>query len=223
MLEARNVSVTHQTRHGTVQAVQDVSLTCPPGTVTVLRGASGSGKSSLFSVLAGIAPVVAGEVRFMGRDLGSMSERERTALRRTDMALVFQAYNLMPTLSAFENVVYPLRRAGLADAEQRAAEALETLKVAHRADLRPGLLSGGEQQRVAVARALAMRPKALLADEPTGALDVENADHVMRILRLMADRDGAAVFVISHDPTVGSFADQVLELDKGRLHDARVH
>lgn len=223
MLEARKISVTHQTRHGTVQAVRDVSLSCPPGTVTVLRGPSGSGKSSLFSVLAGIAPATSGEVVFMGRDLGSLSDQERTSLRRTQMALVFQAYNLMPTLSAYENVIYPLRRAGIVDADQRTREALETLKVAHRADLRPGLLSGGEQQRVAVARALAMRPKALLADEPTGALDGENADHVMRTLRLMADRDGAAVFVISHDPMVGKYADQVLDLDKGRLCDARVH
>ena len=138
-------------------------------------------------------------------------------MRRGDLALIFQAYNLLPSLSAYENVIYPLRRGRVKNAESRAQAALEHLEVAHRADMRPGLLSGGEQQRVAVARALALKPKVLLGDEPTGALDQENTKHVMRTLRHMAVEDGTTVFIISHDPSVAEYADQVLELREGKL------
>lgn len=220
MLAADHISVSHRTRRGPVPAVKDVSLTCEPGTLTILRGPSGSGKSSLFSVLAGIALPDLGDVQMCGRKLSRMSEREKTAMRRGDLALIFQAYNLLPSLSAFENVIYPLRRAGVKDAGARAWAALKHLEVEHRADLRPGLLSGGEQQRVAVARALALKPKVLLGDEPTGALDSDNTVHVMRTLRHMAVNDGTTVFIISHDPSVTAYADQVLELREGRLTHA---
>lgn len=220
MLSAHHISVSHKSRRGLVPAVKDVCLECAPGTVTILRGPSGSGKSSLFSVLAGIALPDVGEVRIGGQPLGALSEREKAAMRRGDLALIFQAYNLLPSLSAFENVIYPLRRARVKDAEARARAALDHLEVAHRADMRPGLLSGGEQQRVAVARALALKPKVLLGDEPTGALDQENTEHVMRTLRHMAHHDGTTVFIISHDPSVSVYADQVLDLKEGRLSDA---
>lgn len=198
-------------------AVRDVSLKCKPGTLTILHGPSGSGKSSLFSVLAGIALPEQGKVQLCGRRLDTLSEREKTAMRRGELALIFQAYNLLPSLSAYENVIYPLRRARVKDADARARAALEHLEVAHRSDMRPGLLSGGEQQRVAVARALALKPKVLLGDEPTGALDQENTEHVMRALRHMAVDGGTTVFIISHDPLVTKYADQVLELREGRL------
>ncbi|MGL6209567.1 MAG: ABC transporter ATP-binding protein [Paracoccaceae bacterium] len=217
MLTAHNIRVSHASRHGTICVVKDASLECQAGTVTILRGPSGSGKSSLFSVLAGIAACDSGEVLLCGQPISGMSDRSKTALRRSDVALVFQAYNLLPTLSALENVLYPLRRAGVPDAQNRAMAALEHLEVAHRAHLRPGFLSGGEQQRVAVARALAMRPKVLLGDEPTGALDRDNTDHVMRTFQHMARHDGTTVFLISHDPSVLVYADQILELNKGVL------
>lgn len=156
-------------------------------------------------------------MRLCGQSLASLSERQKAAMRRGELALIFQAYNLLPSLSAYENVIYPLRRARIKDADQRARAALEHLEVAHRAEMRPGLLSGGEQQRVAVARALALKPKVLLGDEPTGALDRENTEHVMRTLRHMAVEGGTTVFIISHDPSVSKYADQILELREGRI------
>jgi len=217
MLSADHISVSYKSRRGPVSAVRDVSLNCEPGTLTILRGPSGSGKSSLFSVLSGIASPDEGEVRLCGYRLNALSEREKTSMRRGDLALIFQAYNLLPSLSAYENVIYPLRRAGIKDADARAQAALEHLEVAHRSDMRPGLLSGGEQQRVAVARALALKPKVLLGDEPTGALDQENTEHVMRTLRHMVVDGGTTAFIISHDPSVIKYADQILELREGRL------
>ncbi len=220
VLEARDLAVTYQINAEQVHAVKSASLRCYAGSVTVLQGASGSGKSSLFSALGGLITPSAGELWVGGRRIDQMHDRQRTELRRRDVALVFQAYNLFPTLTAAGNVAYSLRGLDTRERDHRVAAALERVGMSHRATVRPDRLSGGEQQRVAVARALAQEPQVLLADEPTGALDTGNAENIMEILREYADRREATVFVISHDPMACRFADQRLEIHEGVLAHA---
>lgn len=217
MLEARNVAVTYRARGETVQAVRSASLRCEAGTLTLLQGPSGSGKSSLFSVLGGLVLPTSGEMWVKGMRLDHMSDRQRTALRRKEMALIFQAYNLFPTLTAAENVAYALRGCSAQEVRRRVGEALEQVGMTHRMQVRPDRLSGGEQQRVAIARALAQAPDVLLADEPTGALDVANAENIMQILCRFAKAHGATILMISHDPNMTRFADQRLEIREGIL------
>lgn len=220
MLEARDIAVTYRSRGEEIHAVRSASLRCLAGTVTLLQGPSGSGKSSLFSVLGGLILPTAGELWVKGVQAGRLSDRQRTAMRRKEMALIFQAYNLFPTLSAAENVAYPLRGQAAEPARRQVETALERVGMAHRMHVRPDRLSGGEQQRVAIARALAQEPDVLLADEPTGALDTANAENIMAILRGFASERGATVFMISHDPAMARFADQRLEIREGVLSGA---
>lgn len=191
-----------------------VSFACASGSLTALCGASGSGKSSLLAIVAGLTAPAAGRVALMGRDLGALSDRQLTALRRKDLALIFQSYNLFPTLTALENAAY-----GLAGERrrERAFAALERLGLGARAEQYPNRLSGGEQQRVAVARALAREPRVLLADEPTAALDPANAAMILEALRTAAREAGAAVLMISHDPAMLKGADQILRIEGGGL------
>ena len=220
VLEARDLAVTYKANAEQVHAVRSASLRCHAGSVTVLQGPSGSGKSSLFSALGGLIPPSAGELWLSGRRVDRMPDRQRTELRRREVALVFQAYNLFPTLTAAGNVAYPLRDLAAGERDRRVAAALDRVGMSHRAAVRPDRLSGGEQQRVAVARALAQEPQVLLADEPTGALDTGNAENIMAILREYADRRDATVLIISHDPMACRFADQRLEIHEGVLAHA---
>lgn len=217
MLEARDIAVTYHLRGEEVQAVRSASLSCLPGSITLLQGPSGGGKSSLFSVLGGLISPTEGQLWLMGKRVDQLSDRQRTAMRRREVALIFQAYNLFPTLTAAENVAYPLRDGRAEDVRERIERALERVGMSHRMHVRPDRLSGGEQQRVAVARALAQEPSILLADEPTGALDTANAENIMTILRNFADERKATVFLISHDPMTERFADQRLVITDGVL------
>ncbi|MYY11488.1 ATP-binding cassette domain-containing protein [Streptomyces sp. SID4919] len=197
-------------------ALHDVTLRVPPGRFLAVMGRSGSGKSTLLQCAAGLDTVTSGTVRIGGTDLAALGERELTRLRRDRVGFVFQSLNLVPSLSVLENAVLPLLLAGLPD-DGRALGALEAVGLADRADDPPARLSGGQCQRAAVARALVTRPAVVFADEPTAALDPDNAQTVLGLLRAAADRSGQAVVLVTHDPLAAEYADEVVFLDGGRI------
>ena len=201
-------------------AVRDVSIELEAGQTTVLMGPSGSGKSTLLAILAGLLRPDSGDVEALGQSIVHMNDAEREAFRRRHCGFVFQGYNLFPALTARQQVEIVLRWAdGLSarEAARRAAETLTTLGLGDKLRLRPWQLSGGEKQRVAVARALVKRPTFLFADEPTAALDWEHGKQVVELLRRSAVEDGATVLIVSHDPRVTALADRVLHLEDGRI------
>jgi putative ABC transport system ATP-binding protein len=203
----------------TIHAVDNVSIDVPPGSMAVVRGRSGSGKTTLLNLIAGLDQPTAGEVWVDGENITGWSERQRVALRRSKMGFVFQAFGLLPLLSARENVEIPLRIGKLprAEREERSAAALQAVGLAGRAQHRPYELSGGEQQRVALARALVGRPKLILADEPTGQLDSHTGRDIVALMRQMVDEQGLTFLVVTHDPLVVESADVVYELRDGRV------
>ena len=203
---------------GPTPALLDAGLTVNAGEVVAVMGPSGSGKSTLLHCLAGIVPPDQGTVRYAGVELGGLSDADRSALRRTDFGFVFQFGQLVPELTCLENVALPLRLAGVSrrTAERDAAAWLGRLDVAEVAGKRPGEISGGQGQRVAVARALMHGPKVVFADEPTGALDSLNGELVMTLL-VRASRDtGAAVVLVTHEPRVAAYCDREVIVRDGR-------
>lgn len=203
---------------GPTPALEDASFEIAAGEVVAVMGPSGSGKSTLLHCLAGIARPDAGRVLYRGRDLTGCSDAELSALRRSEFGFVFQFGQLVPELSCLENVALPLRLDGVSrrDAERRARGWLERLEVDALAGKTPGQVSGGEGQRVAVARALATEPRVLFADEPTGALDSLNGEHVMRLLSGAAHESGAAVVLVTHEPRVAAWSDREVVVRDGR-------
>ncbi|WP_037912769.1 ABC transporter ATP-binding protein [Actinacidiphila yeochonensis] len=207
--------------YGRTPALDGADLTVRAGEVVAVMGPSGSGKSTLLHCLAGIVQADEGEVRYAGRNLTAMSDGERSALRRTDFGFVFQFGRLVPELSCLENVAMPLRLGG---ARRRAAEAeaarwLERLEVADLGSQRPGEISGGQGQRVAVARALVGGPRVVFADEPTGALDSLNGERVMRLLTDAARDSGAAVVLVTHEARVAAYSDREVVVRDGKSRD----
>jgi putative ABC transport system ATP-binding protein len=170
-------------------------------------------------VLIGIEPPTAGQVLFEGQDIALFTDRQRTLLRRRQIGFIFQSFNLLPTVTAEENVSLPLLLDAVpaVEARRRARQALEVVEMDFRRNHLPGRLSGGEQQRVAIARALVIQPTVLLADEPTGSLDSVNGEHVMRLLRQLVDERQQTLVVITHDPSVAGQADRVLHVRDGRI------
>ncbi len=201
-----------------VTAVDEVSLSVEPGEVCALTGASGSGKSTLLHLAAAMIVATTGRVRVGGRDVTHLTPAAAAGLRRQEVGIVFQRYNLVPSLTALENVTLPLEYAGTSVREARrlGSAALEQVGIPLPHDRFPDDLSGGQQQRVAIARALAVPRTVVLADEPTGALDSATGDQVMQLLVDVAAA-GAGVVVVTHDPRVASFADRVVGLRDGRL------
>ena len=209
---------------GATRALDGACFALDAGEVVAIMGPSGSGKSTLLHCLAGILPPDAGSVRFDGRELTAMSDRERSALRRRDFGFVFQFGQLVPELDCRENAALPLRLEGVRrrEAERRATAWLERREVADLAGKRPGEISGGEGQRVAVARALATEPRLLFADEPTGALDSLNGERVMELLTAAAREHGAAVVLVTHEPRVAAYADREIVVRDGRTPTAEL-
>ncbi|MGK5523088.1 ABC transporter ATP-binding protein [Micromonospora sp. URMC 107] len=209
---------------GPTRALAGASLRVHPGEVLAVMGSSGSGKSTLLHCLAGIVRPDSGRVRYAGRDLTALGDAERSALRRQEFGFVFQFGQLVPELTCLENVALPLRlgRVGRREAERRAAEWLERLEVAEVAGKRPGEVSGGQGQRVAVARALVTRPRVVFADEPTGALDSLNGERVMRLLTAAARESGAAVVLVTHEARVAAYSDREVVVRDGRTRDLEV-
>lgn len=209
---------------GTTAALEGATFAVEPGEIVAVMGPSGSGKSTLLHCLAGIVPTDRGSVTFDGRDLHSLSDAERGALRRTAFGFVFQFGQLVPELSCVENVALPLRLNGTRrkEAERRAGEWLERLEVADVARQTPGRVSGGQGQRVAVARALATGPRIVFADEPTGALDSLNGERVMELLSGAARDTGAAVVLVTHEARVAAYSDREVVVRDGRTRTTGV-
>ncbi|MFI6609439.1 ABC transporter ATP-binding protein [Streptomyces sp. NPDC050507] len=214
----RSVTRSYGRNTGTVTALDGVTLDVPRGTFTAVMGPSGSGKSTLLQCTAGLDRPTGGQVFLGDTELTGLSERKLTLLRRTRIGFVFQAFNLLPSLSAEQNVALPLRLAGRRPKRAEVLDVLERVGLRDRAGHRPGELSGGQQQRVALARALVTRPDVLFGDEPTGALDSETGRQVLKLLRAMVD-GGQTVIMVTHDPVAASFADRVLFLADGRVRD----
>jgi putative ABC transport system ATP-binding protein len=206
---------------GKVRAVDDVSLTLQAGELTLLMGPSGSGKTTLISMLGCILSPTSGKVIIAGQDTTGMRPDQLAQLRRNHIGFIFQSYNLFPTLSATENVVVALDVRGMrrAEAKEKAIAALKSVGLGHRLNSFPKKMSGGEQQRVAVARAIAGSPSLILADEPTAALDSENGHAVMALLAEIAHKEEQAVLAVTHDPRTLSYADRVLRIEDGRIID----
>ncbi|MEV6005231.1 ABC transporter ATP-binding protein [Streptomyces sp. NPDC051976] len=207
--------------YGPTPALDGADFTIRSGEVVAVMGPSGSGKSTLLHCLAGIVRADSGEVRYRGHELSRMSDAERSALRRTDFGFVFQFGQLVPELTCLENVAMPMRLAGARRraAEAQAAEWLERLEVGDSAGKRPGEVSGGQGQRVAVARALVGGPRVIFADEPTGALDSLNGERVMRLLTDAARDTGAAVVLVTHEPRVAAYSDREVVVRDGKSRD----
>ncbi len=202
-----------------VVAVNGVSLEVRPGQFIAVVGRSGSGKTTLLNLIAGLDQATSGVVLFEGRDLSQMNEKELTEIRRHKIGFVFQSFGLLPLLSAFENVELPLRISGVRarEREQRARDALEMVGLTRRANHRPYELSGGEQQRVAIARAVVSEPPLILADEPTGELDSNNARSIFGLFREMVHERGISVVAATHDSTLLAMADSVKEMRDGSM------
>ena len=217
LLSARGLKKVFGAGETFVEPVKGVDLDVQAGEFLVIMGPSGSGKSTLLHLLGGIEPPTAGEVLLDGRSLTSSSPREHAELRRRRIGFVFQKFNLLPHLSAVQNVALPLILDGVPQTEalSRARAALESAGIAHRAENRAGGLSGGEQQRVAIARALVIDPVLILADEPTGALDSQNGLHVAALLQRLAHERKRAIVLVTHDPQFEALADRCLHYRDG--------
>jgi putative ABC transport system ATP-binding protein len=213
----RSVTRTYGGGPRAVTALDDVSVDFAAGTFTAVMGPSGSGKSTLLQCAAGLSRPTSGRVVLAGIDLAGLGEAGRTRLRRDTIGFVFQSFNLMPSLTAAQNVELPLRLAGRRPDRSVVRAALAAVGLADRAGHRPAELSGGQQQRVAIARALVVRPAVLFADEPTGALDTATGHGVLCLLRELVDRHRQTVVMVTHDPVAASFADTVLFLADGRV------
>jgi putative ABC transport system ATP-binding protein len=202
-----------------VRALDGVSLALPAGRFTAIMGPSGSGKSTLMHCLAGLDTLTSGRV-FIGEvDLGQLSEKQLTRLRRDHVGFVFQAFNLLPMLSAGENITLPLDLAGRKADKRWIQGVVETVGLGDRLKHRPAELSGGQQQRVAVARALATRPSVIFADEPTGNLDSRSGGEILAFMRRAVDELGQTIVMVTHDPVAASYADAVVFLGDGQIVD----
>jgi putative ABC transport system ATP-binding protein len=214
LLEAIDVRKTY----AATTALDGAGLKVSAGEVVAIMGPSGSGKSTLLHCMAGIVVPDSGSIRFDGRELASMTDTQRSALRRGEFGFVFQFGQLVPELTCLENVALPLRMNGVRrkEAERRAGQWLERLEVAEVAGKRPGETSGGQGQRVAVARALVGGPRVVFADEPTGALDSFNGEQVMKLLTSAAKETGAAVVLVTHEARVAAYSDREIVVRDGR-------
>jgi putative ABC transport system ATP-binding protein len=217
IVSARDVSRTFGEGEAAVRALDGVTVDFPEGKFTAIMGPSGSGKSTLMHCLAGLDRPTSGSVSVDGTDLGSLDDGELTELRRDKIGFVFQFFNLVPVLTAEENILLPLSLAGRKPDRQRVDQLVAAVGIGGRLSHRPSELSGGEQQRVAIARALASNPAVVFADEPTGNLDSKSSDEVLALLRRAVDELGQTVVMVTHDAHSASIADRIVVLVDGRI------
>ena len=223
-IEVRDVWKSYRRSHEEVAAVRGLSLTVPRGEFLSIMGPSGSGKTTLLNLMAGLDMPTKGEVLIEGTPLTSLGDDALTQLRRTKVGIVFQFFNLLPSVSALDNVALPLRAAGASRAlmSERAREALAAVGLSDRASHRPSELSGGEMQRVSIARALAIQPSIILADEPTGNLDSFAGGEVLRLLREYNRQRGVTIVLVTHSNVAAAYGDRIITLRDGRIEDEMV-
>jgi len=220
MIQIRDLKKIYRVGEIDVHALRGVNLAVERGEFLAVVGPSGSGKSTLFHILGGLTPPTSGSIHIGGRDLLAMTEAERTNLRKTGVGFVFQKYNLLPTLTAADNIEIArdiAHQKGPLD--PRFAEILDLLGIKSRLHHKPRALSGGEQQRVAIARAIVNHPAILLADEPTGNLDTENSEAVLGLLRDLNTRLGQTILMITHNPEAAAYAHRLVKMRDGRVID----
>ncbi|MGJ0486992.1 MAG: ABC transporter ATP-binding protein [Methylomicrobium sp.] len=215
----QNVVKTYNTGSQKITALQGIDLEVHTGELMMLVGPSGCGKTTLISVIAGILDQDSGLCSVYGQDLLKLSSREKLKFRAENIGFVFQAYNLLPTLSAAENVSIPLIINGMKrrEATRKATDVLEQVGLGSRAEALPAQLSGGQQQRVAIARALVHSPKLIVCDEPTSALDHETGHHVLELLKSVAVDSSRALVIVTHDARIFDFADRIAQMDDGKV------
>ncbi len=218
MIRVRGLTKVYHVGDVDVHALRGVDLDIARGEFVAIVGASGSGKSTLFHILGGLTPPTAGTVTIDGKDLGGMTNQERTNLRKTTVGFVFQKYNLLPTLSAEDNIKIVEYIGGRAtEFRPEFVEVLKLLGIQDRLKHKPRALSGGQQQRVAIARGIVNSPAILLADEPTGNLDSENSAAVLRVIKDLNERTGQTILMITHDPEAAAYASRTVHIRDGRI------
>ncbi|HTS67282.1 MAG TPA: ABC transporter ATP-binding protein [Candidatus Acidoferrales bacterium] len=222
IIEIRGLHKTYRVGRVDVPALRGVDLTVGRGEFLSIVGPSGSGKSTLFHIIGGLTPPTSGEVRVDGQDLSALSDAGRTLMRKRTVGFVFQKFNLLPNLTARDNIAVARHIAGLDHKPAREFdEVLNLLGIAHRLDHKPAALSGGEQQRVAIARAIVKHPAILLADEPTGNLDTENSRAVLEVLRDLNQRLGQTILMITHNPEAAEYGHSTVHMRDGRIVERR--
>jgi putative ABC transport system ATP-binding protein len=220
IIEVRELHKVYRVGQVDVPALRGVDLEVARGEFLAIIGPSGSGKSTLFHIIGALTPPTSGTVRVAGQDLGMLSDAGRTVLRRSTVSFVFQKFNLLPNLTAADNIAVARYLAGRDQAaDPKFQEVLELLGIAHRLQHKPAALSGGEQQRVALARAIVNHPAILLADEPTGNLDTENSKAVLDLLRDLNQRLGQTILMITHNPEAATYGHKIVEMRDGRIAD----
>ena len=212
-----DVSLSMQSNAGSINILKKISLKVEQGESVGLIGPSGSGKSSLLMVMGGLEKASSGKLQVLGNDFSQMGEDDLARFRRAHMGIVFQSFHLIPTMTALENVAAPLELAGVNAAMQRAENELAALGLAHRAEHYPAQMSGGEQQRTAVARAAVMRPDILLADEPTGNLDAQSGEAIIDLLFGLRDTYGSTLILVTHAPDLAARCDRMVLLRDGEV------
>ncbi len=221
IIAIRDLRKTFRSGEVDVHALRGVDLTVEHGEFLAIVGPSGSGKSTLFNILGGLTPPTSGTVIIDGQDLMKLSDSGRTKLRKKTVGFVFQKYNLLPTLTVGDNIEIARDIAGFkGPLDQQFRDVIETLGIADKMDRKPRQLSGGEQQRVAIARSVVNHPAILLADEPTGNLDTENSTLVLDLMRSLNKKLGQTILMITHNPEAAAFADRIVHMRDGHLHAA---
>ena len=217
MITLQNVTKTVRSGSEDLRILNDVSIDVPAGQFVAVTGASGSGKSTLLGLVAGLDAPTSGTITVDGDEITRMSEDALAAIRSRKIGFVFQSFHLIPSLTAYENILIPMEILGLDDVELRANGLLEQVDLANRGHHYPSELSGGEQQRVAIARAFANSPKILLADEPTGNLDSKNGQHIFDLMKQLHERHEVTLVLVSHDAALASQAQRQIILEDGRV------
>ncbi len=219
IIRCEEVKKTYVTGNITVEALRGITMEIDKGEMVAIMGPSGCGKTTLLNCLSGIDDVTSGKIYIEDQEITSMNDNSKTNFRARRMGFIFQFYNLLPVLTATENVELPLLIAGTPqqEARSRALELLDTVGLSRRADLRPNALSGGERQRVTIARALSNTPAIVWADEPTGDLDVRTSEEVVSLMRRLNRENGQTFIIVTHDPEVGAKCDRIIHMRDGRI------
>ena len=217
MIQISNITKTVHSGDDELTILDNVSATIPDGQFVAVTGASGSGKSTLLGLIAGLDSVTSGCIEIDGDEITALNEDRLASIRSRKIGFVFQSFHLIPSLTAFENVLIPMEILGLPDAKRRAGELLEEVGLTNRGHHYPAELSGGEQQRVAIARAFANRPSILLADEPTGNLDSKNGHHIFELMTNLHKQHNVTLVLVTHDQVLADLADRRIVLRDGRV------